>query len=164
MNRRDLFKSFLQPLKEEKETSSAIRPPYFSDKRDFLNICVLCEQSECVDACEEEIIELDKDRTPIINFSKGGCTYCDECAVACQKDVLKVENRKNIDVQIEIDILECLSWHKVMCFSCKDPCFENAIDFQGMFRPTINDRCTSCGFCLSVCPSNAIKVKNRVET
>ena len=40
-----------------------------------------------------------------------------------------------------------------MCFSCKDPCLDNAIDFKAMFMPEINDKCTSCGFCLSRCPA-----------
>nr|WP_306457763.1 4Fe-4S binding protein [Aliarcobacter trophiarum] len=29
-----------------------------------------------------------------------------------------------------------------------------------MFRPSIQNSCTSCGFCIKVCPTNAIKVKN----
>ncbi len=37
---------------------------------------------------------------------------------------------------------------------------ENAIDFQAMFMPTINqDKCTSCGFCISRCPVDAIDIK-----
>ena len=45
-------------------------------------------------------------------------------------------------------------------FSCKDPCVDNAIDFQGLFNPTIDlTKCTSCGFCVSVCPTDAIKLE-----
>ncbi len=44
-----------------------------------------------------------------------------------------------------------------MCFSCKDPCLSNAIEFLGMFRPSIKaDLCTGCGFCVSVCPTQAV--------
>ena len=68
------------------------------------------------------------------------------------------ENKRNINAKIEIDILSCLSWNKTMCFSCKDPCFENAIEFLAMFRPSINNNCTSCGFCIKTCPTNAIKI------
>ena len=92
------------------------------------------------------------------NFSNSGCTYCDLCAISCQNGVLNIEDKKQIEAKIEIDILTCLSWQNTMCFSCKDPCLENAIDFLGMFRPTINQNCTSCGFCIKVCPTNAIKI------
>lgn len=47
-----------------------------------------------------------------------------------------------------------------MCFSCKDPCLDDAIEFLGMFRPEIvTDKCTSCGFCLRACPTSAIEIK-----
>ncbi len=47
-----------------------------------------------------------------------------------------------------------------MCFSCKDPCLDDAIEFIGMFRPEIiDDKCTSCGFCIKACPTQAIEIK-----
>ena len=47
-----------------------------------------------------------------------------------------------------------------MCFSCKDPCLDDAIQFLGMFRPEIDENlCTSCGFCLKVCPTDAITLE-----
>jgi ferredoxin-type protein NapF len=45
-----------------------------------------------------------------------------------------------------------------MCFSCKDPCLDDAIDFIAMFRPEINSNCTSCGFCIKYCPVDAIEI------
>ena len=63
---------------------------------------------------------------------------------------------KNIYAKVTISKNECLCWYAVMCFSCKDPCLDNAIDFQAMFMPVINDKCTSCGFCLSRCPATSI--------
>ena len=109
-------------------------------------------------ACEENIIFIQEDFTPKLDFSSNGCTYCDLCAIACPNEVLKLEYKKNIDAKIEIDVLSCLSWNQTMCFSCKDPCLDDAIDFLAMFRPSINDKCTSCGFCIKVCPTNAIKI------
>jgi len=38
---------------------------------------------------------------------------------------------------------------------------DNAIEFLGLFKPSINDNCTSCGFCISYCPTNAIILKER---
>jgi ferredoxin-type protein NapF len=45
----------------------------------------------------------------------------------------------------------------VICFSCKEPCIDDAILFNGMFNPVIDmDKCTGCGFCLGRCPTLAI--------
>lgn len=122
--------------------------------------CILCSSKECAEVCQESIIIILDDETPSLDFSKSGCTYCDLCAISCSGEVLKIEDKKQIEVKIEIDILTCLSWQNTMCFSCKDPCLDNAIEFLGMFRPSIQNSCTSCGFCIKVCPTNAIKVKN----
>lgn len=158
MKRRELFGSLVSSFKKEEKQERVIRPPYFNEIDSFDKGCLTCE-NECATFCEENIIFMDDVNRPFIDFSKGGCTYCDECAKNCPNDVLKVEFKKQIDLKIEIDILSCMSWHNTMCFSCQEPCYENAIEFIGMFRPTINTQtCTSCGFCVNICPSSAIKI------
>lgn len=158
MKRRELFSSLASSfVKKDERQEIIIRPPYYNDQSDFINSCLTCN-SECANVCETNIIKILEDSTPKLDFSNSGCTYCDECAKACPTDVLNVENKKNIDVKISIDIIKCLSWNQTMCFSCKDPCLDEAIDFIAMFRPEINDKCTSCGFCIKVCPTNAIKI------
>jgi ferredoxin-type protein NapF len=162
MQKRELFSSlgsiFGNNASKEGETK-IIRPPYFSDITLFDSECKECDGA-CANVCEENIIKIASDSTPYLDLQISGCTYCDECAVACERDVLKVEYKSNIDATISIDILSCLSWNSTMCFSCKDPCLDNAIDFLAMFRPSINqDRCTCCGFCIKYCPTGAIKVE-----
>lgn len=157
MERRELFSSLANSFSKKEEQESQIRPPYYKDLNSFHKECINCN-NECATFCEENIIVIEKDNTPIIDFNLGGCTYCDKCAINCPNDVLTVENKKEIEVKIEIDILKCMSWHNTMCFSCKDPCLDDAIKFLGMFRPSIDEElCTSCGFCISKCPSEAIK-------
>ena len=158
MKRRELFSSLSSSFKKDERQEKIIRPPYYNETSDFLTDCQTCN-NECVNACDLNIILIQEDSTPKLDFSNTGCTYCDDCANACPTDVLDIKNKKNIDAVITIDILQCLSWNQTMCFSCKDPCIDDAIDFIGMFRPEINDKCTSCGFCISVCPTNAIKIK-----
>ena len=119
--------------------------------------CIKCD-GICSTVCEENIIFIQDDKTPKLDFTSSGCTYCDECANACPHEVLELENKKNIDAKIEIDLTLCLSWNQTMCFSCKDPCLDDAIDFIAMFRPEINDNCTSCGYCIKTCPTQAIKI------
>ena len=167
MKRRELFSSLASPFKKkEEELEIVIRPPYFKNEDDFIKSCITCEEKSCKTVCEREnenIIVILEDGTPSLNFANSGCTYCDECAIACKQDVLKVEYRQNINLKFSIDLLKCFGWNQTMCFSCKDPCMTDAIKFLGMFRPEINsDLCTSCGFCVKVCPADAITM-NIVE-
>ena len=159
MDRRELFGFLSSSLKGEQRDETIIRPPYYGDINAFDIECQNCD-GKCATLCQEQIIIIGEDKTPHLNFSKSGCTYCDDCAIACEPDVLKIENKKIIDAGIRINESNCMSWTGVMCFSCKDPCLENAIDFKAMFMPSINqEKCTSCGFCISRCPSLAIDIK-----
>jgi ferredoxin-type protein NapF len=165
MQRRELF-SFLsssvkEAVRENKDEAVVLRPPYYSDINAFATECQNCE-GECASLCQEQIIIIGEDKTPRLVFDKRGCTYCDECATACPSDVLLVENRRLIEANIVINQKKCLSWQGVMCFSCKDPCLEDAIDFKAMFMPEINDKCTNCGFCITRCPADAIDIKKVV--
>ncbi|MAD43349.1 MAG: ferredoxin [Arcobacter sp.] len=157
MQRRELFSSLASSFTKKEKQEIIIRPPYYKDEEIFLTNCTECD-GVCSTVCEENIIVIKDDKTPVIDFSLNGCTYCDECAIACPNEVLNIEDKKNINAKIEIDVSTCLAWNDTMCFSCKDPCFDDAIDFLGMFRPEINDNCTSCGFCIKVCPTQAIKL------
>ncbi len=156
--RREFFNSFLSSKSKQKEV--IVRPPYVIDESSFHKVCKDCS-GFCSTVCEENIIKIAKDKTPYLDFSLSGCTFCGECEKACVFDVLqKNEQNSVINVLFEINMLECLSWNNTMCFSCKEPCLSNAIEFLGMFRPTINQGlCTSCGFCFKVCPTNAIEYK-----
>lgn len=158
MQRRELFSSLASSIKGEKKQEKLLRPPYFGDESLFHNECSKCD-AKCATVCEEEIIKIASDKTPYLDFSNGGCTYCDECAIACEFGVLKIEEKKLLGAHVTINKNKCLSWNHTMCFSCKDPCLDNAIDFAAMFMPVINDKCTSCGFCISRCPTDAIDVK-----
>jgi ferredoxin-type protein NapF len=183
MQRRELFSSLSSKLKGEraKPKEIIVRPPYNQDNTLFDKVCIECEDTPCSKFCEEEIIIISNDKTPKLDFSISGCTFCEECAKACPHDVLSLtisnnieeevqDNTKQItpqilppkiDIIVEIDMLKCLSWQKTMCFSCQEPCIDNAISFLGMFRPSIEaDKCTSCGFCISRCPTDAIILKS----
>ena len=164
MKRRELFSSLASPFSKNNEKvkqESIIRPPYFLYEGGFLSQRNLCETKDCKIVCDEDtqIIQILDDGTPSLNFALDGCTYCDECANACKKNVLKIEYKKNINAIFSIDLIKCMSWHDTMCFSCKDPCIVDAIKFLGMFRPEIDSSiCNSCGFCLKVCPTDAINL------
>ena len=151
--KRNLFRRASSPFK------SFIYPPYYDKKEDFLE-CTECKNKECVSACPENIIELEND-IPVIKFGINGCTFCDECATACPNEVLDIKFKKEkLNAEFIINPKNCLAWNQTMCFSCQDICEENAIIYKGMFHPVIDlEKCTACGFCISVCPTYAIDVK-----
>jgi len=157
MDRRELFSFLSSPVTGKRQGAVTLRPPYFKDEEQFLS-CVECD-GVCATICPEKIISIQEDKKPVLDFSSRGCTYCDKCAQACDFGVLDLSQKRNIDATIVISEKNCLSWQGVMCFSCKDPCLENAIDFQALFMPVINDKCTSCGFCIGVCPANAVEIR-----
>jgi len=163
VDRRGFFKSIAKPLRqsEERETPLLIRPPYGKSESFFQSECPSCENQACVASCDEQIIFIDKEtKTPTLTFSKNGCTFCDECAIACEKDVLSLENEGSstyLSAIFKISLQACVAHHGVICNACKEPCIDDAILFNGMFNPIIdNEKCTACGFCISRCPTEAI--------
>lgn len=158
MQRRELFGSLASLFKTGQERL-IIRPPYCSDETAFAKACHTCA-GRCATFCEERIIEIGKDKTPHLSFAKSGCTYCDACALACEPEVLRLEEKTRVNALFSIESVKCLSWHGVMCFSCKEPCQDDAISFTGVFKPVIDpQKCTACGFCVGVCPADAIAME-----
>ena len=154
MDRKELFHS----LKNDYIKEYYIRPPYYEKEELFDALCPVCN-GDCAKVCETNVIDLLENKTPILNLSKNGCTYCDKCAQICKYGVLTKEYKKLINVTITINSNKCLSWQGTMCFSCKDPCLDNAIEFKnGIFYPNITDSCTNCGFGIKYCPANAIDI------
>ena len=156
-SRREAFSSLASRFKKS-DRPLHVRPPYNEDSTIFNTLCIECEGTPCIDICEEDIIKLDGDKIPFLSFEKSGCTFCEECAKACPSEVLILNQKHIINAKFSIDVNSCLAWNSVMCSSCKDACFEDAISFLGVFRPTIDmDICTGCGFCYGVCPPYAVK-------
>lgn len=164
MKRRELFSSLASSFqKKDRSKKSTIHPPYFKNRDDFLKNCINCN-GKCSNFCEEQIIKINEEKLPYLDFSNSGCTYCDECAKVCEYGVLNLEDKKVINAKVNIDIIKCLSWNQTMCFSCKDPCLDDAIEFLGMFRPQIvTTKCTSCGFCIHSCPTQAIQIETVIK-
>jgi ferredoxin-type protein NapF len=168
--RREFFNFLSSSVKGEEVLNKIpiIRPPYSNSESAFDTECQKCD-GKCATLCQEQIIIIGEDKTPRLDFSKTGCTFCEDCAKACEFDVLVLtyndegvvpSEYENIQATIEINPSKCLSWNSTMCFSCKDPCLEDAIIFNGMFKPFIDEqKCTSCGFCISRCPTIAIDIK-----
>lgn len=127
--------------------------------------CQTCSTSACKPHCPEEIVMISGDGTPYLDFSRRGCTFCGECALACEHDLFVMEPVEKLDAVVRIGILSCLAWNKTICRSCADVCNDRAIEFTGLFNPEINaDKCTGCGFCIGVCPAYTITVHSKENT
>jgi ferredoxin-type protein NapF len=160
-SRRDFLNALKKPLGQNKESSLlVVRPPYGLSESLFQKECVSCESKACVASCDEEIIVIQADGTPMLSFVSSGCTFCEDCASACEPNVLSLENShtaEHLNATFRISTEGCVAHNGVICFSCKEPCIDDAILFNGMFNPVIDmDKCTGCGFCLSRCPTQAI--------
>ena len=160
LNRRKFLKSFpiwaYSTVNGDVEEKLYIRPPY-SENADFSK-CVNCE-GVCASACPENIINIAENKTPFLSFESRGCTFCQECAKVCPENVLQLNEglKPKINAVVEIEKTKCVSWHGTLCNSCSDVCLDNAIKFEGLWKPEIkNEKCTACGFCLTVCPVSAI--------
>jgi len=134
-----------------------LRPPYALNASLFQKECTQCESKACVASCDEQIIFIQKDATPSLSFVHSACTFCEDCALACEADVLSLEhtlNTQKLNALFNISTTGCIAHNGVICFSCKEPCIDDAILFNGMFNPVIDtDKCTACGFCLSLTPN-----------
>ena len=161
-SRREFLNAFRKPLEQTRENSPlVVRPPYGLNESLFQSECVACESKTCVASCDEEIIVIQEDGTPSLDFSKSGCTFCEDCASVCEPSVLSLENRhtsEHLNATFRISTQGCVEHHGVIFFSCKEPCIDDAILFNGMFNPVIDtEKCTGCGFCLGRCPTQAIE-------
>ncbi|MGG7048899.1 MULTISPECIES: 4Fe-4S binding protein [unclassified Campylobacter] len=154
VSRRQLFRKILGG----KSAQNFIPPPYFSGEFE----CVECE-APCVGACDENLLSFDGEKVSF-KFQTKGCTFCKKCAIECestQQSVLNLKFPAIIEAKTIIDISSCLAWNGTMCYSCQDVCKFRAVEFFGVFRPTINNRCTNCAQCMEVCFVNAIKMEAR---
>jgi ferredoxin len=67
------------------------------------------------------------------------------------------EEREDGNAAISLSRERCFSHQNSICFSCREVCPEHAIEFTGMFNPEIiEDLCTGCALCVSVCPADAL--------
>lgn len=150
IDRRNLFAKFKQ------REPRLIAPPYFSGEFD----CINCH-APCVSSCQRELLEFYDGRVKF-NQYKLGCNFCKECAIACEsigKSVLNLAYPAKINASVEINTATCLAWNEVICYNCLDICKFRAIEYLGMFRPTVNDSCVGCSECVSVCINNSVIVR-----
>jgi len=137
-----------------------IRPPWAIAEAQFVVRCDRC--GHCIECCEERVIRAGSGGFPQMDFSARGCSLCGACVAACEGKALTED--PGLDRpwdQVASIATHCLANLGVVCRSCGDVCDERAIRFElrvgGAALPRLNDeQCTGCGFCIGVCPVQAI--------
>lgn len=147
--------------------TSPIRPPWAADEFLFTSVCDSC--GECVTHCPVQIIEKGRGNFPVVNFSSGECDFCGVCVEHCAPGALKkLDGKRPWAIAASIEAGKCIAYNGVECRSCEDPCETRAISMVprigGVSIPILNTKqCTGCGACFSVCPVQAINMKQNTQ-
>ncbi len=155
VTRRDFLKSRLATPAPE------FRPPW-TDEAAVQAGCTGC--ANCVDACPQNILELDENRHVRVSLRGAECTFCRACADACDAPVFDTEQTPPWPVVAEISGT-CLLAAGIACQLCTDICEPQALRLDPGVRPMGRIRletasCTGCGACLAPCPNTAITLSD----
>jgi len=159
LNRRGLFRGRVRPVAAEQ------RMPWQVAEAAFTSQCSRCEA--CISACPEQIVSKGDGGFPRIDFRQGECTFCQACVDACPEPVFRPVSESPWQQQAVVSEA-CLNPQGVMCRSCQDSCEPEAILFLPRRSVTAapqidSDLCSGCGACVSVCPSQAIRIAAEQE-
>ncbi|WP_459778025.1 ferredoxin-type protein NapF [Photobacterium sp. R1] len=138
----------------------APRLPWMTEDKVFTEQCTRCQA--CQKACEASIIVQGDGGFPQVDFQRGECTFCYQCAEVCPEPLFRPQAEAPWQVSAEISET-CLAFNGVECRSCGEQCEPVAIRFvlqQGkVAQPVVSAAdCTGCGACVSVCPAQAIQI------
>ena len=146
-----------------------IRPPWALPEADFLARCTRC--GECVATCQERILVNGDGGYPEVDFSRGGCALCGDCALRCRSQAFRGEPRNDMDAWTHRVVINshCMALKGVVCRTCGDVCDVRAIRFQlklgGVSTPILDSStCSGCGECVALCPARAISVEDTIST
>lgn len=141
-----------------------LRPPWALAEVEFVESCTGC--GECVTACPDNLIKVGRGKLPEMEFSLGGCDFCEACLQVCEPQALKQGDAQAVPWQIKASIQpNCLLLNAVVCRSCGEVCDQQAIRFKletgGVARPLLDaDTCNGCGACFAVCPVKAVNLSS----
>jgi ferredoxin-type protein NapF len=138
-----------------------IQPPWSLVSEKFQSLCNGC--GDCISACENSLLILNKNGYPQVDFSRGSCNFCGACAESCSQKAFKYNSAlPPWDLHVKINS-KCLTQNNVVCSTCVERCDREAILIpriieQDQAPHVLTDSCDGCGACLAVCPVHAIEI------
>lgn len=151
---------------EKSTPSPPLLPPWAFAEQDFRSKCNSCRA--CLDRCENKILITDITGCPVVDFSRGSCSFCGACAQCCPRKLFRpLQSLPPWSVKASVTA-DCLAHHNVLCRNCAEHCPEAAIVFPKqagtVSAPRIlTERCSGCGACFSPCPTGAIDMRKGDE-
>jgi len=144
-----------------KPSVPSFRPPWAVTEAEFVRRCNGC--ASCVEACPSHILKIDADGLATVDFNNGECTFCGDCATACEPAALmRADPEGAAPWRHKVGIgADCLARKNVECRVCGESCATGAIRFRprlgGAALPqTESECCSGCGACIAPCPAGAI--------
>lgn len=144
-----------------------IRPPWALAETAFLEMCTRCDG--CREACPQGIVVRGEGGYPVMDFTRGECTFCGACLERCAPRALLRASSITAPWQIKAHVdASCVAGRGVECRICGEMCNVRAIRFPprlgAVALPQLDrDACSGCGACVASCPVGAIAVINPME-
>ena len=136
-----------------------IRPPKVFEEKDFLARCIKCGRR--ISVCPKNVISaaewsdgLRNIRTPVMDYRRGGCEFCDKCIEVCPTGALQPYEGETTSIgKAELTNI-CIALRTGGCTKCHDVCEYDAVILDEQKRPSIDtEKCNGCGKCVSACPA-----------
>ncbi len=123
---------------------------------------------DCVEACSFGAIKIGEDGLPHIDYAV--CTGCGACARACPQHLIQKvpEERKgsialcsNRNPNKTVILKQCKAGC-IKCGKCERTCKEGAIKLDNGIPVVDYSKCTSCGECVTGCPTKVLALQQNV--
>lgn len=114
---------------------------------------------DCAEACPFDAIDL-IEGFPVVDEVR--CTGCGNCVAACPRDLYELKGLKSLvhvtcrSLDRAKDVIKICGVGCIACRKCEKECKFDAIHVDNFLAGIDYERCTSCGMCVEVCPTNSI--------